>query len=444
MQELPPPSAETRVPESEVIQQLPVDSTDNSLNGLRQDTNQPADAMLDGGEHQENKKSIPFRIGKFIGRRIIRNEVVIGQNYEDVGSVEETPHVYEKPIKITPLEAELGYAEREGLADTSGIEPAVLEDVNKFFEESLKIGLPSKDIIRNHGNLRMWRRLGRGLQVTFNPDGTARDIPKPTQEEVERDRKEDEDLHKAFYATLTQYKDRLKANDEAYEVKYEDTLRSDLNYSDVLGDRVVPIDLENVRPSSARYAEVLTKLKLTNPEGLIEASTDIRNRFESLRHLAGVEMSVFANSKTWILWDIAKQEALGYTGGQDYMSRDTTASYSGSVLDRDYNSGKLTQQAEFMRDVVAWRHFGWELHKLAVSNDPRIKELSKRLDPYTRGLLTEPGNPDNNDQLSSAQYTDLGRRLELVLSEQSDNFAVKGLNERRIRLYNNSQPAQLV
>lgn len=436
MSEFPAPQPENRVPDETLYRQnLSLDPTISHV-GNRFDSEMHADITA---SNLEKNYGLAFRVGRYIGRRIARNELSLS----DSSVVELEQGELLKEIVITPLDAWLGAGERSGLDKTEGIDPDTKESVSTFFEKNLEIGLPSQDIIRDYFASRRARNFSRTFKPTFNPDGTSIDPTPLSDEELAAFRAEDEAYDKAFYVVLKQNSERLKANDAVYEERYQKTLREDLNYADVVSGGILPQEaFDNPPTSSARYAEVLTKLKLTNPEGVNDAHDHVRGRFESMRRLVGVEMSVFADSKTWILWDIAKQEDLAKTWGQDYKGEDTSSSFTGSLLDKDHENGTLTFQAEFMRNVVAWRHFGWELHTLAKSHDPRLEDLNRRLDPYTRGLLMEPGNPKNNNQLSSAKYTDLGRRVEVVLlaeSRKSGDF-LNYDSDRTLNIYNSSGP----
>jgi hypothetical protein len=108
---------------------------------------------------------------------------------------------------------------------------------------------------------------------------------------------------------------------------------------------------------------------------------------------------------------MGKQESLK---DKEYPSTtDTDISYAGSVLGNPEDVDEA-KQAEFMRDVVAWRHLGWEMH-LKTANGEDMSWLDSSLDEQTRSLLHKVGDEAHKGQLSSAEYTDLGRGINAAL-----------------------------
>jgi len=195
----------------------------------------------------------------------------------------------------------------------------------------------------------------------------------------------------------------------------EEILEDGFSYRDVLGEEAVRADTHN--PENApKYADELARLILSDDGESVEmAANDIAMRFEDLRDLLPrhVQLSPYADSSSWIYWDIAKQEVLkedAYTStlhGSD--------NYSGSVLINPISSlEEEIEQALFMRDVVAWRHLGWEMHIKSL-NGESLEWLDSMLDERRKGLLHKIGDEAHEGQLTSSEYADLGRSIEAAL-----------------------------
>lgn len=215
----------------------------------------------------------------------------------------------------------------------------------------------------------------------------------------------------AKYAVITEMRADLEGRNQEYAQLTNDLLENGFSYRDVLGDEAKRAGTTSEHPeNAAAYAHELTRLILEGRgEEVKEATEDIRKRFDSIRYLLpdSVQLSPYAESQSWILWDISKQEALK---DREYLSTtDAELNYAGSVI-KNPEDAEQAKQAEFVRDVVAWRHMGWEMH-LKAMNGEDMSWLDPLLDEQTKGLLYRAGDEAHKGQLSSAEYTDLGRGI---------------------------------
>ncbi len=204
-----------------------------------------------------------------------------------------------------------------------------------------------------------------------------------------------------------------------------------LSYRDVLGDAAPAAQGE----SAMRYATVLAEWEdAGRGEEVAFVARDIRSCFDRMRSALPPEVtvSVYADSESWILWDIAKQEALKdepYAGGY----------YSGSAI--EITEGKNEQDVDFMREAIAARHFGWEVHQMALRGDDMSwleSKLNLKTGTFSEGAAARDrgefgtinngyhqtiweqvhkvGDTAHNGQLPSSEYLDLGLALQHVLT----------------------------
>lgn len=204
-----------------------------------------------------------------------------------------------------------------------------------------------------------------------------------------------------------------------------------LSYRDVLGDDAPIAEGE----SAAKYGAALAEYELSGRgEEVLVAAQDVRSRFERKRNVlpAGVVLSKFADSESWIFWDIGKQEALK---DEPYVN----GYFSGSAIETA--TGHDERDVDFMREAIAARHFGWEVHQMALrGEDMSWLESILHLKTGSHGeefaarqrgeghtinnryhqtiweQLHKVGDADHNGQLPSSEYVDLGIALEHVLS----------------------------
>lgn len=262
--------------------------------------------------------------------------------------------------------------------------------------------------------------LGRGTVVRQRADQLLYDMGKdlPGREkplEVPAEPWDSQEYVDAKFAVIDDLQEELAARNEEYKQLTEDLLENGFSYRDVLGESAVRAGTGSEKPENAvMYAHEFARLNLSDrSEQVSETVQDIRWRFDNMRYLLpdSVELSPYAASESWILWDIAKQEALK---DQDYRSTvDEEMNYSGSAIDNPDNEAGA-QHTDLMRDVIAWRHLGWEMH-LKAFNGEDVSWLDSLADDNTRNLLHKVGDDAHKGQLSSAEYTDLGRGINAAL-----------------------------
>ena len=229
----------------------------------------------------------------------------------------------------------------------------------------------------------------------------------------------------AKFAVIDELQEELVARNKEYKQLTEDLLENGFSYRDVLGESAVRAGTGSERPENAvMYAHELARLNLMDKgEEVSEATQDIRRRFDDMRSLLpeSVRLSPYADSESWVLWDIAKQETLK---DKDYRSTvDEEMSYSGSTI-ANPESEDAARQVELIRDVIAWRHLGWEMH-LKAFNGEDVSWLDSLLDDTTKDLLHKVGNEAHQGQLSSSEYADLGRGIEAGLRREQAQSVVR-------------------
>lgn len=188
-------------------------------------------------------------------------------------------------------------------------------------------------------------------------------------------------------------------------------LKDVFTYKDVLGEEVAGrIDMSLYR-SAVPYAEKLAEL-IINPDtspSLLEASEAIKRKFDSLAELVSEAgpLSRIVESNGWRYWDIAKQEVLK----DDEYRTAAGELVSGSVV---YNGDSDPEKShtEFMRDVVALRHFAWELHNKYTLSGEDNTWIDDKISTETRLMLQKVGDLEHRGQLSSSEYVELGQSLE--------------------------------
>lgn len=275
-------------------------------------------------------------------------------------------------------------------------------------------GLSGTEVAERLGSATMVSRRAAQLLYDMGKDLPGRDAPLEKPKEAW----DTEEYLNAKYAVIASMQAELEGRNEEYARMTNDLLENGLSYRDILGDEAARAGSASEHPeNAAAYAHELTRLTLEGKgEEIKDAAEDIRRRFDSMRHLLPdlVELSPYAESQSWILWDIGKQEALK---NDEYQSTATAGvSYAGSVI-KSPEDADQAKQAEFMRDVVAWRHLGWEMH-LKAANGEDMGWLDSSLDDQTRSLLHKVGDEAHRGQLSSAEYTDLGRGINAALMQR--------------------------
>ncbi len=274
-------------------------------------------------------------------------------------------------------------------------------------------GLSGTEVAERLGSATMVSRRAAQLLYDMGMDLPGRDAPLEKPKEAW----DTEEYLNAKYAVIASMQTELESRNEDYARMTNDLLENGLSYRDVLGNEAVRAGSTSEHPeNAAAYAHELTRLTLEDRgDEIKETAEDIRKRFDNMRYLLpdSVQLSPYAESQSWILWDIGKQEALK---GNEYPS--TTApdvNYAGSVIKNPEDADQV-KQADFMRDVVAWRHLGWEIH-LKAANGEDMGWLDSSLDEQTRNLLHKVGDEAHGGQLSSAEYTDLGRGINAALMQ---------------------------
>lgn len=301
-------------------------------------------------------------------------------------------------------------AQENSEKDTS-INQEIATELAEEARSLLAEGLSGTEVAERLGSATMVNRRAAQLLYDMGRDLPGRDVPLEKPKEAW----DTEEYLNAKYAVIASMQAELEGRNEEYARMTNDLLENGLSYRDVLGDEAARAGSASEHPeNAAAYAHELTRLTLEgNGEEIKDAAEDIRRRFDSMRHLLpdSVELSPYAESQSWILWDIGKQEALK---NDEYPSTATAGvSYAGSVI-KSPEDADQAKQAEFMRDVVAWRHLGWEMHLKAASGED-MGWLNSSLDDQTRSLLHKLGDEARRGQLSSAEYTDLGRGINAAL-----------------------------
>lgn len=299
------------------------------------------------------------------------------------------------------------YDQEQGIV----INPEIAQALQSEAQELLTQGLTGNEIADKLGRSIVFEQRSDTIRYLVRKDLPDQDKPleKPAPEW------DPDEYFTTKCAVIAGLQPELKARNQEYKDLTENLLESDLSYRDVLGDEAKRAGSESEYPEHATaYAHELVQLMLSGRGSeLIEAAEDIRQRFDSLRHLLPetVELSPYAKSKSWILWDIGKQEVLK---DKEYPSTIyPNTNYSGSVF-ADPADKNSSSHASFMRNTIAERHLGWELHHKAFNGED-MNWLDSFLDEQTRGLLHKVGDESHHGQLASSEYADLGQGITRAL-----------------------------
>ncbi len=301
-------------------------------------------------------------------------------------------------------------------------------------EELLAQGLSGNEVAERLGLATVLNQRSTMLLYDMGKDLPGREVP---LEEPAQPWGGDE-YTTAKNSVIASMQEKLVERNEMYKQLTDGLLENDLNYRDVLGDEAVRAGSSSEHPEHAvAYAHELARLTIAGRgKDIQKAVQDIREYFDGMTSLMPetLQTSPYAESQSWILWDIGKQEALK---DKDYHSAtDEAVSYSGSILDSPEQEGG--EQSEFMKNVVAWRHLGWEMHLKAFNGDD-VSSLDSLLDEQTKGLLHKVGNEAHGGQLSSSEYADLGRGIESALRSKEAQQFIEERPELQAELRNRSQ-----
>ncbi len=194
---------------------------------------------------------------------------------------------------------------------------------------------------------------------------------------------------------------------------YQDVIRSE-------EDKQAAIEYTNNSESADKYARAIAKeIAVNGDENIAEARLRIRTEFDKAAdalpaHIKG-EMTHFAESDSWIYWDIGKQKYLSEHPASTESEADERRVYGVLGLEENplsKDSGKFTEVAEMVQRSIASRHLGWELQQMAIRGVDMswLTDLSEE----ARDILQEPTKEDG--QLHSWQYVELGRVAQTILS----------------------------
>lgn len=165
-------------------------------------------------------------------------------------------------------------------------------------------------------------------------------------------------------------------------------------------DRVKARKLE---PNEADYAKALKQLFEYDKNAVLRLSDEVQARFKALMNKSGFARSnPFSESKSWSLWDIAKQ----FHYFKNHGAEPTEYHLGNPLLD--------TQ----VQDEMVYRHFGWELYqKWQVPAEREIIEnlIASAPNPTEIEALLDK-TPKENNTLSSKDLAELGGLVARVVS----------------------------
>ncbi len=119
-----------------------------------------------------------------------------------------------------------------------------------------------------------------------------------------------------------------------------------------------------VEGSNKKYAETLLEMRVKyTPQKVEKASTDIWVELNTLMKNIDLPMSPYTASKSWVLWDMAKQTYLA-----EHPSESTP----------DYTLGNPMENEKICRQISD-RHFGWELHRQYRSSADAMRKIDEAL-----------------------------------------------------------------
>ncbi len=146
-------------------------------------------------------------------------------------------------------------------------------------------------------------------------------------------------------------------------------------------------------PSAQKYAKVLQRLDDSSMRQVIELAVSLEKECSKYLAILGVTPSPYAQSRTWAIWDIAKQMYMMDHPEQTDVTR--------------YNIGNPLQDGTIRFDILD-RHLGWELeNSFWEPNDSGLEgdDFQKEID------LIYLRNPHEDGTLPSSDYTALGKAV---------------------------------
>lgn len=270
----------------------------------------------------------------------------------------------------------------------------------------------SQSLILSTGVLDRWIR----------EDGSVGD--EPVERGVQPTFMQKIDFYGIQHGALTNRQEEIETAEKDVTEKAAVIKRDWFSYKDVLDDpdaQQKALDYTMASASADMYARAMAKeLRKGNEADIDSARNIIRGMFDSevadLPEDVRANLSPFAKSDSWILWDIAKQKYLATHGPGTTAESDNRAAYRGLGLEEDpltKENGTFTHDAYFMQRAIADRHLGWELQQMAVRGED-MTWLTDH-DPEAADLLNQPTKPDDDTkQLHSWQYVLLGREAAVI------------------------------
>src|SRR3989344_8368304 len=198
--------------------------------------------------------------------------------------------------------------------------------------------------------------------------------------------------------------ERLDAEPEEVKRAVKRLLREYLSYQDAHVDDSTKDGMAKAVENSSRAREYgLTLYKLLKKHGQKEteevAGKMVSDTGKFLRKL-GLKPSPFAESKTWAMWDIAKQQYYF----ELYQKEGRTPEHQkGYLIESPFTEIKHREMID--------RHAGWEAYR--AYNDERVKDFLERIPKEKadgiKKLLEKP--PKENGTLGASDLAELGKLL---------------------------------
>lgn len=210
--------------------------------------------------------------------------------------------------------------------------------------------------------------------------------------------------------------EQYEVSDKPLEIISPDQAYSLLAYVDVLGDNDAEASLNSVRNSDSgkKYAnELILASQEIGSVKLLELADGIHETYTEKMYDLGLPSSKWGESRSWILWDIAKQRYL--LKHPEESSREYTKSVNWDVGGGD---PLILDTGNNVVEEIIHRHIGWEY---SISPDKNLLKLPEYEKEGAEKWVLQ-GERNSTNQLRSFELTNLGyyliRKLELARSRE--------------------------
>ena len=353
------------------------------------------------GEQTEFDKLMETRRAKEVEYRAFRQTV---KSFDDPT----------KGLKLRELEYFRSEQEKELRAKPELVHQEYKNEWRKFFADELRTVRQSYEDLKKGGGApktdayELLNQVFEGRPGVFDADArdaladqALEEAHQAFLEETQANREANEGP-RIETAELPQQKEAVSASHERPRKEYSQDLEMDVRLRDMyLSYSDAPVSDEEKKrmlewtqgsPRATKYAESLRHLAETrNLHEIEEIAKEMIAEVKKTLARLGVSLSAYGESRSWALWDIAKQEY-----------------YAEHVEENDprYARGNIFELPQ-KRDEIINRHIGWELYKAYHGGERSFVEKAKDHNYEELKMLLER-QPKENGTISSFELAWIG------------------------------------